>query len=572
MATSDHARIVISASQVTAQRAGFGQLGLISHAAPFPERGRFYQSQIGLLEDFPAESPEARWSASAFAQSPAPEGVWILRSSLLVEQQYEIDIALPSDTIQVRASADAGGTFTNLDSVFEIREPGTIGNGLELTLVAGAALGLTEDAAETTVTFVDAVTTVLEVEELIDASSELWRVRTPGTPADTLADTDDEGTLTAAGGVDGIPAPVYSLGAVGSGFVADGFGGDLIEYTWQPADTATSVAAALAALLDEVPGANYTSTPTGAQIVVDLDTPNAWAGIFADPLISDLIGIRQSHDAPTGLADDLADILAEVGGWYWLSSIYNSAGYIAAVSAWAASAASDEALFEYVALSQDTDDLLASTGSEGPFDSLADLALFRVNPLWSHRPDQFFDGGISGVLAPKVVGRWTQKFKRPTGISVPALTATKKANLLARHANFLESNRGIVILREGTTSLGPQAIRGFLDEVVGLDWVSDDMQAGVYEVLASADKIARTDRGITAIESAVRATLLRAVERGIAAADPAFTVTVPAIATQNDLLPRGVRILFEFTMAGAVHKVDVFGNVVRAVVSGEVTL
>lgn len=560
MALEDHVQITIIAESVSVARAGFGLPLILSHAAPFSERVRLYPSQSAVLEDFASSSPEARVSGAMFRQTPRPQQVAIGRLTVQVTQEYTSNIGLPTETIGERAFLDLAVPSTNINTVVEVREIGTVGNNTTITFVTGAALSLVDQpgvgtgVGTTTVTFVDGVTTVAEVEQLIDSSSTLFAVRTPGTGTNVLVNTLDEFTAVTAGGVDGIPAPVYTFDVAGEGFVDA-----TVSYEWQPGDTATDVAAALVGLLNAVSLKNYTAANTGAVITVTANSPNGWFSLSTLPALQPpgLIEIFQSHVAPLGFANDANEIQQEFSEWYWLVSLYNSQSYVEAVANWV----STLDLKMYIAGSSDTRDLTTSTGTNGTLDNLASLGFFRAAGFYHHVPAQFADASLVGNLAPREPGSWTAKFKTLVGVEVSSLTATQVNNLLARNANFYESTAGIGITREGTTSLGPELIRGFIDDVINLDWVKDDMQKGIFEVLAGAPKIPRTDSGMVSIRSPMAATLQRAVIRQIASDNPAPTITIPLVATMTDLLPRGVRASFQFTLAGAIHEVEVQGTV-----------
>src|SRR5690606_24060487 len=127
-----------------------------------------------------------------------------------------------------------------------------------------------------------------------------------------------------------------------------------------------------------------------------------------------------------------------------------------------------------------------------------------------------------GTRLPYNPGAATWKFSSPAGVTAVNATATHTTNLLAKNTNFLQTTAGVNIMREGVMVGGE-----FIDVIRDLDYLKDDVQKSIFEVLAAAAKIPMTNAGIAIIECALRGALLRAVALGIIDAD--FTITVPKI-------------------------------------------
>lgn len=330
--------------------------------------------------------------------------------------------------------------------------------------------------------------------------------------------------------------------------------------------TNDEIVAALVTAINAISPNVYTAAATGgagSQVVtITADNPGDWFSLeVVDPTA---LSIRQTHVDP-GVATDLAAILLENDEWYWLYTLYNSEPYATAAAAWAQS----NRKF-YVVQSEDTRDLGTSTGTAGLADYMKAAGRTYVSADYHPAPNQMAGAALIGNIAPRTPGTWTAKFKRRAGISATTLTPTQRANLVARYCNFYETVAGVSITAEGTTSAGPSSIRGFIDNVVSLDWLENDMASGIFGALASADKILRTDEGMTVIESEMRGSLRRAIAQDVivelsadeneGVATP--SVSIPLISTMTDLLPRGVRATFGCKLAGAVHDADINGVVV----------
>lgn len=172
----------------------------------------------------------------------------------------------------------------------------------------------------------------------------------------------------------------------------------------------------------------------------------------------------------------------------------------------------------------------------------------------------------------------TTKFKQEPTIVAETLTETQAAVLAAKNCNvFVNFNNSTAIIKEGTMANGY-----FFDEVHGTDWLQNQLQTDVYNLLyTSPTKITQTDAGINQIAAVVTQDLQLAVNNGLVApgvwTGPAigalvngqflstgFYVFQPAIATQS-ISDRQARkappIQAAIKLAGAVH----FASVIVAV-------
>ena len=160
---------------------------------------------------------------------------------------------------------------------------------------------------------------------------------------------------------------------------------------------------------------------------------------------------------------------------------------------------------------------------------------------------------------PTEPGSITWKFRELAGIAAVPLTATHRVNLVAKNANFNQDVAGANIMAEGTTADGD-----FIDVQRGIDWLDDDMSKAVFIVLKAAEKVPFTDPGVAVVQAEVLASLQRAVDRTILAADPAPVVTVPLvadIATVDKAARTLPDVKFTGTLAGAIHKAIIDGVV-----------
>ncbi|MGE3454300.1 MAG: hypothetical protein AB7O24_04225, partial [Kofleriaceae bacterium] len=180
--------------------------------------------------------------------------------------------------------------LVNADTVVQWRgRPGTEGDTWEVELVAGVSLSLVDDDGDqiTTLTFVDGVTTVAELEELIDSTSTKIHVAVAGTPTNVLTAVDDEGSDTLHDGDDATNAiTVYARRGTGR---------------WQLVWNGTTVK--IIAVGEAMLGVGEGVTLQGFG-EYDLHIPEG----FTDALLGEL----SFHVAANGTSHDPADVRVQV--------------------------------------------------------------------------------------------------------------------------------------------------------------------------------------------------------------------------------------------------------------------
>lgn len=174
----------------------------------------------------------------------------------------------------------------------------------------------------------------------------------------------------------------------------------------------------------------------------------------------------------------------------------------------------------------------------------------------------------------------TLKFKQEPSITPETLTATQAAALKSKNCNvFVRYNNDTAILQEGTMANGY-----FFDEIHGADWLQNDLQTAVYNLLyTSPTKIPQTDPGINQIVTVVSGRLDQAVTNGLAAPgqwngprvgalntgdtlSAGYYVYAPPVASQSqaDREARKAPVIqAAVKFAGAVHFADIIVNVNR---------
>lgn len=174
----------------------------------------------------------------------------------------------------------------------------------------------------------------------------------------------------------------------------------------------------------------------------------------------------------------------------------------------------------------------------------------------------------------------TMKFKQEPNVQVEVLTETEAATLRAKHCNaFVAYSNGAYIIQEGVMANGY-----FFDEVQGTDWLANQVQTDLFNVLyTSSTKIPQTNQGIHILVATVSSSIQLGVQNGLIAGGqwnaagfgqlsqgqmlPAgYYVWAPLLETQ----PQSIReqriaptIQAAIKLAGAVHFAGVTINVNR---------
>lgn len=173
----------------------------------------------------------------------------------------------------------------------------------------------------------------------------------------------------------------------------------------------------------------------------------------------------------------------------------------------------------------------------------------------------------------------TLKFKDCPGVKAESLSTSQADVLEASNCNvFVEYDNDTAILEQGVMCDGT-----FFDEIHGTDWLQNDVQTEVYNMLRSNTKIPQTDAGVGRIIARICARLEQGVRNGLIAPGvwtlggfgklnegdmltKGYYVYAPSVSTQSqaDREKRKAPVIqAAVKLAGAIHSVDVLINVNR---------
>lgn len=325
-----------------------------------------------------------------------------------------------------------------------------------------------------------------------------------------------------------------------------------VEFTSDANPTDAEYAAGMVAALNAVVGKNYTASGSASPITI---TGNAAGGWFSIEVVdANTQKVLMTHADP-GVAADLTAVTAENPNWYAHAQSFNSNAIGLAIAAWIEA---NKRIF--VCDSNDTNTIITSVGNGDLVDDIKTNAYTATMAVYHPDPSAFLGCRILGRVLPIEPGSETFHGKKLAGVAAVALTATHRANLVARYGGSYESPvTGTSITFEGKTGDG-----NYLDVKRGVHWLEDDLAKEILGVIVSNDKVPFTDPGIAVIEGAMRRSLKRATLRGILADSPAFTTVVPLaadVSASDKALRRLTGLKFSGVLAGAVHAASINGTI-----------
>lgn len=499
-AASDHVLVQLAINSLGLGRAGYGEMGILSHRATWTERIRRYSSAAAGLVDWAADSPEGLAISAAFAQSPPPKTVAVLRAAGTVTQRYDIGVV-------------AVGVGTQYAVVVD-------GQGVTDTTVSYTAVADLDFLAADVNTGTDVIT---EVAHGMLTGAGPYRLSTSGAlPTGTGIAVDTNVWIIAP------TADTYKLATSKANALAN----TAIDITAAGSGTHTLrraqndvICAQLVQGLNAVPGANYTAVQTvGAgetdTVRVTANAPNNWFSLAVTNVTA--LSLVQSHAAPSDvtLATDLANILSADQAWYCLITLYNSAAYVLAAAAWVESNGrvyvfdSADTQIRTVAISSGTD-----IGQQ-----LNALGYKRTSGAYYSTPAAMDPAAWMGRWLPTLPGKASPKFKTLAGVAgLTDLTDTHKTNIRARRMNSYEQvlpDRAFTW--EGTVF---STINKFLDITRNSDWLTDETTKALLGVFVGSDIVPMSPEGITMLEGALRGVGTLAENQGVLL--PGWSVIAP---------------------------------------------
>lgn len=530
MSLANFVNITITADTVGASRAGFGVPLILSATAAFAERIRFYASLAEVAEDFAVTTgPEYLAATALFSQSPRPTSVAIGRSALPPTQVY---------TMSLLAAPTVGTPIT-----ISVKADGATSTDISVTPLADIVFAPSDVTTGTDVV-------VMTAHGMTTGNGPYRVIATTTLPAPLAIDTNYWIIAPDANSIKFATSYANAIALTAIDLTTQGTDNHLLTR-----DANDVMVAQLVDRLNSVVGNNYIAAQVAGggdtdTFTVTADAAGEWVSLQVNP--AQIIS-NQTHVDP-GVATDLAAIALENNAWYCLITLYNSNAYVLAAAAWI-----ETQQKIYMADVSDTTVVTATVLGSDTADDLHTLAYARTAAWYHPAPASMLGAAIAGRCLPIDPGGESWTLKNLAGVAAVVLTSTHRTNLVNKAANSYQTVGG-----SGRTFNGMTADGDFIDVQRGLDWVEDDMGVAVFNAMATSNKVPNDDDGVAIIENEVRASLARAVSRGIFRANPEPVVTVPLVASVATA-DRAARLLPDVSwsaqLAGAIHKVSINGVV-----------
>jgi len=188
------------------------------------------------------------------------------------------------------------------------------------------------------------------------------------------------------------------------------------------------------------------------------------------------------------------------------------------------------------------------------------------------KADRFYEAAWVGMCLPKPIGSITWKFKAPTGVLPADYSTTELREIRTNRGQTFTKRSGVIYANEGITT-GNE----YIDNMMSRDYVKARLEESLFNLEIKSDKVSFDGDGLTLIEAALievfdncgEAKIIAKVENEEDAKKSdkgkyMYKVSVPErssvpeVDRANRRLP-GVK--FSFTVAGAVHSMDVEGTI-----------
>jgi hypothetical protein len=198
-----------------------------------------------------------------------------------------------------------------------------------------------------------------------------------------------------------------------------------------------------------------------------------------------------------------------------------------------------------------------------------DAKLGRTMLWYSNRPNptppdvtiSYMDAAILGRMLPTDPGSNSWLYKAVKGITPDTAKDGGLTNTIIAKINGYNGNFYSVMGGTPATFGGKMASGEFIDIIYGIDWLKYNMQQDVANVFTSSPKIPFTNKGISLIETAMRASLEIALTSGVISS---YTLTTPDSkdVSINDKANRELKaVTFQAIATGAINRIIINGFV-----------
>lgn len=260
-----------------------------------------------------------------------------------------------------------------------------------------------------------------------------------------------------------------------------------------------------------------------------------------------------------GVQEDFAAIKLERDDWYATLLLERTSGQIREASSFI-----ETENKIYIAQTDDSTAQAASTTDIGA--ELNALARVRTAVVFNDDDLEYVDAAWAGRMLPSDPGSETWAFQRLRGVT--GFIPTSSTNLASKKYNWLESfvSGSFSMMAGGFLAGagfgGTMADGTFIDLVRGRDFLQNELEIALLELLRDEPKIPYTSAGGTQIEGVIQGVLEDGVTQGIIAPNTAVvTIPVPEDQSSTDKGNRFLdNITWGATLQGAIHSMEITGN------------
>lgn len=600
LAVSDVVKVDITLSPIAAPTRNFGAGMLIgaTDVIDVGERIRQYANLSGVAQDFQTTDPEYKGAVKHFSQVPQPSILYIgrwartathatLRGGVLTtaEQALANFTAVTSgafyfvlDGVPRTVSGLNFSAQTNLNGVASIIQTAVAALVANSTVVWDATnnrfvIKSGTSGATSSISFLSDPTAFgsITIDPTNAANNDA--VTIAGTTVTLVTGTPNANQVK-------IGADAAATAAALQAYLATSTDANLLNCSYLVNGTVVYVIAKASG----AGGNSITLTKTGTKVTVSGATLTGGSGNSVASLLkgmSSQASLPANGIAPETLSQAVSALISASGDWYSgelveegvdSSSIINAAGLIEAQQ--------KKRIFG-VTVTDTTAIDPTNTTNLGYLLKANNLGrTFQQYSQYEPQAIASFFGRASTVNFNGSKTTITMKFKQEPGVRAETITETQAAALKANNLNvFVNYDNSTAIIQEGVMADGT-----FFDERHGLDWLENDVQTAVWNLLyTSLTKIPQTDEGNHLIVTTVEARLAQAVENGLVAPGQwnaagfgqlkqgdylpkGYYVYAPPIASQSQAdreARKSVPIQVAVKLAGAVHFVDVLISVNR---------
>lgn len=263
-----------------------------------------------------------------------------------------------------------------------------------------------------------------------------------------------------------------------------------------------------------------------------------------------ITGIVEDTNGITDIVDGLNTVLGQTEDFTFIVSDLVDDADIAAIAQWA----TGNKVY-YVAVITEAQ-VSTITNPE------SDYVIFLVH---DKKPEQFADAALVGKLCTYTPGSATWMFKTLSGISPVEFDNQNNTVTDLNDSGYMTyvQKYGVNMTTGGFVTSGE-----YVDVMLGVDWIQDQMERRIQSLLLNNAKINYDNGGISLIAAEVESVLKQATENDIIRRDTGglgiYNITFPDVSEidSNKIANRVFdELVWDATLAGAIHHVVITGTV-----------